>query len=408
MQISPNTKLYIATPCFGSQLHAAYVHSLLRTSNTLTKLGLEHVPAFVPGDSLITRARNVLVAQFMAGTCTHFLFIDGDIQWDDQSVLRLLAASEAHEVCCGVYPKKCLPPEYPVNFMPGASDHLNQDEQTGYVEIKDAPTGFLMVRRSAFERMMAAYPERKCILRQDSPAAEAPFEFNLFDCFIDDGRYLSEDFGFSRLWQGIGGRVWMDPQINLTHFGQYAYKGEITSILIPKGARPGRAEDIEGWMTHEELEFLRGAALNVDSIAEIGCWKGRSTFALLSGCDGPVYAVDHWLGSEGERAGPHAKAVTGDIFSQFMTNVGHFPNLRVVKQPSAIAAAQTPEVDMVFIDAGHRYEDVVIDIRAWKSKAAKLMCGHDYNWPGVQRAVAVELGEVQKGPGSIWIKEMAA
>ncbi len=411
MTINPSTNLFIATPAYGARLHTSYVQSILRTSNLLTVHGIRHTPAFLPGDSLITRCRNVMVAMFMAGPYDKLLFIDGDIKWEPEAVLRLLAATQCDgvEVAGGVYPKKCLPPEFPLNFMPGAERGLCQHAETGYIEIKDAPTGFLMVKRSAIERMMAAYPDRKCTFRSDGPPAELAFEYALFDCFIDNGRYVSEDFGFSRLWERIGGQVWMDPEIKLSHFGEYEYRAEISDRLVAsdESTRPTDARQIEGWMSDAELTFLEGAARHVNSIAEIGSWKGRSTFALLANCPGVVYAVDHWLGSEGERGGPHSEAVTGDVFSQFLRNVGQFPGLKVVKKPSPEAAEDVPPVEMVFIDGGHRYEDVVADIRAWRPKATKLLCGHDYNWPGVERAVNEELGGVRRGPGSIWLKEIA-
>jgi hypothetical protein len=227
------TMLYIATPCFGSMLHAGYVTSLLLTCNELARTGVHHLSAFLPA-SLITRARNTLAAQFMASESTHLLFIDADIKWEPDAVMRLLVAT-CHpeiEVAAGVYPKKGFPLEFAMNFALTPDRIVNEHPDTGYLEIRDAPTGFLMIRRSALERMMTAYPERKCCFRDDAPAGERAFEYALFDCLIDDdGRYLSEDYGFSRLWQRIGGKVWMDPEINLSHFGQHEYRGEIASVL---------------------------------------------------------------------------------------------------------------------------------------------------------------------------------
>ena len=43
-----------------------------------------------------------------------------------------------------------------------------------------------------------------------------------------------------------------------------------------------------------ELEWLYKAAKRMKSIVEIGSWQGRSTYVLLSGCQGPVMAVDKW------------------------------------------------------------------------------------------------------------------
>lgn len=163
---------------------------------------------------------------------------------------------------------------------------------------------------------------------------------------------------------------------------------------------------IQGWMASNELLWLEECARRMDSVAEIGCWKGRSTYSLAEHCPGPVYAVDHWLGSEDERMGPHKEATERDIFADFMGNVGHFPNLRVRRGASTEVAATLPMVDMAFIDAGHRYEDVVADLDAWAPKTLRLLAGHDYDYPGVGRAVKERFGDrVKGGPGSIWYVE---
>lgn len=94
----------------------------------------------------------------------------------------------------------------------------------------------MMIRRRALEQMEAAYPERKCTFREDAPAAEEAHEFNLFDFYIDSAcpmrRYLSEDFGFSRLYQRIGGQIWADPDIRLAHYGHKRYEGAIRDALV--------------------------------------------------------------------------------------------------------------------------------------------------------------------------------
>jgi hypothetical protein len=406
MTLDPSkVRLFIATPCYGALTHAAYTVSLLATKDALREAGVEHTIRLLPGDSLVPRARGVLTAKFMASDCTHMLFIDGDLYWKPESVLRLLAATSLPDVpvACGVYPRKEIPARFPVNFAIDEDRMLTWHDETRYVEIKDAPTGFLMIRRDAIQALIDAHPERKCSFREDAPADEERWEYDLYPTPIDtDKRYLSEDFGFSRLWQGIGGRIWADTKIHLAHYGQHRFEGSISDLFIDK---PRKAQDIEGWMTDEELGFLHAAATTVGSVAEIGSWKGRSTFALLSGCAGPVYAVDHWRGSEGEREGPHAEAVTGDVYAQFRDNVGHFANLRAVMASSVAGASAVPDVDMVFIDGGHTYAEVVADIRTWRPKARRILCGHDHHMPDVARAVADELGAVSV-VGSIWIKPL--
>ncbi len=118
-----------------------------------------------------------------------------------------------------------------------------------------------------------------------------------------------------------------------------------------------------------------------------------------------VYAVDHWQGSDTIKD----LADSQDVYAEFMKNVGHYLNLRVMKIPSLQAAQMLQDqVDMVFIDAGHTYEDCKADIDAWLPKAAKLIAFHDYcpGWPGVVRAVNEKFGSSVKTIGTIAYVEL--
>ena len=172
--------------------------------------------------------------------------------------------------------------------------------------------------------------------------------------------------------------------------------------------------DIKGWMALVELRWLDEQAQKMDSIVEIGCWYGRSTHALLSGCRGPVYAIDHWQGSpglNGEILFACRDVKTMDVFAAFMKNVGEFKNLQPIKMASldAVVGFQDQSVDMVFIDGSHLYAAVKADILAWLPKARKLISGHDYGhkvWgPGVAQALEEIFGtDFEIGPGGIWFK----
>lgn len=397
--------LWIGTPCYGAQVHAGYTVSLIKTLFHFQRLGIgDVVPRLLGGDSLITRARCTIVAEFMANPkATHLLFIDADIQWNPESIERLIQSE--HEVCCGIYPKKKIPLEFPLNFVKGSDERIPQCPY-GFLEISDAATGFLLIRRSAIEKMFSAYPELKCQLAQEPKEDEIPHSYALFDTMIDDdGRYLSEDFAFSRRWQAIGGRIWCDPQIDLIHYGPHPFTGSLRSFLIPRdSAGPQKAEDIPGWMEADELDWLRARAKEADSVAEIGCWRGRSTFALAENCTGTVYAIDTWQGSPGEELGSDPQ----QAYPEFMRNVGCFNNVSVVKRDSVAAAQHVPDVDFCFIDGAHNYHQASSDIRAWLPKTRRIIAGHDYHFPSVRRAVQDVLGEVREGPGWIWYKEIAA
>jgi len=160
--------------------------------------------------------------------------------------------------------------------------------------------------------------------------------------------------------------------------------------------RNPEASPIEGWMDIDELEWLHDQAVNMDTVLEVGAWKGRSTIALLRGCKGIVFAVDPWRGN-------------GHGYSEFIYNTTEFTHLVIVKMPSLKAATIfTAPVDMVFIDANHEYESIKGDIEAWLPKTKKIICGHDYGdplSPGVKQAVDETFDDV-RWVNSIWYKEL--
>lgn len=150
---------------------------------------------------------------------------------------------------------------------------------------------------------------------------------------------------------------------------------------------------IPGWMSEPELAWLGEQASTMRSVVEIGSLWGRSSFALLTACPGTVFCVDPWAGE------------LDGSYLEFMRNVGHFPNLQVLRTYSTEAAQKIDDVDMVFIDGSHDYLDVLADIEAWLPKTRRLLCGHDYGdeYACVVQAVHELLPGVSTNPvGTIW------
>lgn len=145
-------------------------------------------------------------------------------------------------------------------------------------------------------------------------------------------------------------------------------------------------DKIDGWMSLMELLFLYETSKQMDQIAELGSYKGRSTYALCSGCQGQVLTIDDFSLTDRQ---------------DLDRNVGHFNNVTIIEGKSHEFALP---VDMVFIDASHEYEDVKRDIEAWLSHAKKVICGHDWDWEGVKKAVTETIGQPDQVVGSIWVK----
>jgi hypothetical protein len=198
------------------------------------------------GDSLITRSRNKLVSVFLdMPQATHLMFVDADIGFNPQDVHRMLKFDQ--DVVAGMYPVKNIDwAKLRQNFKPDVSDEklkeagLNfvglpctgaeREERDGFVTGTYAGTGFKLIKRKVFERMITAYPETKYMIAQTFPRNATPSQnqYALFDCIIDPvggGTYLSEDFAFCQRWRKIGGKIWLDTQSRLSHVGAYKYEG---------------------------------------------------------------------------------------------------------------------------------------------------------------------------------------
>lgn len=166
-----------------------------------------------------------------------------------------------------------------------------------------------------------------------------------------------------------------------------------------------KAQEIRGWMSPEELAWLYETAQQMTSIVELGCHRGRSTYVLCSGCQGPVYAIDcHWCGTMHPFEGSEVYT-----YPEFMANVGHFPNLVPFEGHFAdfVASELIPaKFDMVFVDGDHAEFSMLEDLRLWAHRARKMVCGHDFDamTPGVEAALQKFYGMqgVQRGPGKIW------
>ena len=225
-----NIRPFVATPNYGGMLSSIYVRSLLGLVNAAWTHGFAMQTRFLDGDSLIPRARNRLVAEFMADPqWTHLFWIDADIGFAPDDALRLLLSG--HDVVAGVYPMKTdeAPPRFPVQLRPGARADLD-----GFAEVDAAPTGFMLIARDVLVRMAAEMPE----LRYTPDPVPGSNEGSLphhrfFDVLAepDNGRYLSEDFAFCHRWRALGGRVMADTTSNLTHHGTRNYRGRFDAAF---------------------------------------------------------------------------------------------------------------------------------------------------------------------------------
>lgn len=240
----------IGIPCYDQQVTEPFFMSMMKTALGFKNIGLNFAIATI-SDSLITRARNQLVAKFMANSeLTHLLFIDADIGFNSEDILKLLWHDK--DVMTGSYPikeirwnkiidlvKEGCPEEelvskslrYVVNPVKDSTGRIEVDN--GALSIYDAGTGFMLIKRSVFEKMFEEYSHLR--YKDDTGSLnenEREHSYALFNSYVDeDGRFLSEDYGFCRYWQKLGGTIWVDPSIEMTHLGRMKYTGKMMDYI---------------------------------------------------------------------------------------------------------------------------------------------------------------------------------
>jgi len=241
--VSVKANIFLGTPCYGGWLSEDYFHSILDLQNFCRQEEISLRIQTLGSESLITRARNTIVANFLDNKdATHLLFIDADIGFEANSIKRYLDFDK--EVICAPYPMKMISWElipqlvkenkdyknlchpYVLNFL----DKDNINVEKGFAEVLDAATGFMLIKRSCIEKMVKEYPDLYYVTDQiiNGKEYDSKNTYLFFDTMKDEnGRYLSEDYAFSRRWQKIGGKIWADVGSNLTHYGSYKYSGKL-------------------------------------------------------------------------------------------------------------------------------------------------------------------------------------
>ncbi len=200
-------KALLATPLHTGTAEREFITGLLEAH------GLYAGWTCLEGQANISRARDLLTAQFLASDCTTLIFIDGDVGFTRDDMSRLLASP--FSITGGLYPRKsaslkwvCVPQPEDLTPVPGHTD---------YRRVRRVGTGFLRIDRVALEKMLA-----------HGEVSEYPLNENrirhFFPTGLLDGEFLSEDYYFCELAARAGLGVYVDTRIRLRHVGRSVYR----------------------------------------------------------------------------------------------------------------------------------------------------------------------------------------
>lgn len=251
-------KIFISAPMYGGNCSGSFTKSCTDLAMMCTANGIEIQFYFLFNESLIQRARNYIVDEFLRSDCTHLMFIDADIAFNPRDVLGLLAVyiqnPEEYNVVTGPYPKKTIAwekvkkaadagmaNENPFDLEQYTADYVFNPvkKRTEFnlsepLEVSEAGTGFMLIPRQTFEKFAEAHPE---LSYKPDHVRTNHFDGSreitaFFDCVIDPEtkRYLSEDYFFCKEVRKLGMKVWMCPWMQLQHIGSYIFKGNMAAI----------------------------------------------------------------------------------------------------------------------------------------------------------------------------------
>lgn len=169
--------------------------------------------------------------------------------------------------------------------------------------------------------------------------------------------------------------------------------------------------EMQGWIDGPNFKHYFCEAISREPnagglvVVEVGSWKGLSACIMCeylrdAGKDGGsrVIAIDTWLGSPEHVRQLGAQRHLGypTLYAQFLSNV-RFHGCEGIIYPFPISSVQGGHfleqngvlADIVYIDAGHEYDAVIIDIIVfWRIlRPGGTMILDDFSWPGVRRAI---------------------
>lgn len=239
--------LFVATPMYGGLCTGMYTSGIMQLVGACGQNGMKMYFSFMMNESLITRARNSMAFDFLKSDATHMMFIDADISFNPNDVVRMVQADK--DIICGIYPKKEInwvevteavkrgvPPDQLQNHTGAFVVNLahGEDSKTGNInepiEIANGGTGFMLIKREVFEKLAEKVPSyTNDMYHAVDTVREVKIIKEFFATSIDEesNRLLSEDYHFCKIARESGFTVWCAPWASFGHTGTYTFSGQL-------------------------------------------------------------------------------------------------------------------------------------------------------------------------------------
>ena len=243
--------IFLATPVH-SECSIHYTQALLELQQLCHAKKIKITFSLIKS-SLVTQGRNLCVAGFLESNCTHMLFIDSDIYFNSKSIIKMIERDK--DVLSIPYPLKTMMWDkaldrikkndiktindlktslntYPMRVE---NDNNIKLDEGGVMEVTHSPTGCMLIKRSVFDKLIKAYPEKSIVQKTviNGQYVDRPNMWNFFDTIHDPETktYLGEDFSFCKLWKDLGGKCYAYIKDPIVHIGEHQYEGRFADEL---------------------------------------------------------------------------------------------------------------------------------------------------------------------------------
>lgn len=219
-------KLMVGIPAHDGRVNLKTAFALAQLAAVVAPIGATLTLTQVSGCSIITKARNSIVHDFLKSDATDLLFIDSDVVVSHNAILRLLALSGDKDVTAGAYPRRGTDRKFFLDMYFDKEGQLVFDEN-GLVRVHRIGTGFMLIRRHVLEHMVSRHPEWAY---HNDVTDET--EVAVFDFAVKNGEYFGEDYLFCDRVVEEGFTVFLDPSISLPHIGTEEFSRDFEADVL--------------------------------------------------------------------------------------------------------------------------------------------------------------------------------
>lgn len=214
--------LMIAIPSYDGKIHYDTARGLAQTAVICGKHGISFASDVRPHDAFIGKARSIMCEQFLDRGLRDMLFVDADIGFSVDEVIKICKVPEDVSVAMGLYRMKQDGPDESklVKYPALLTDPIERHEKDPFLlKMVYGPAGFMLIRRPVLEAMIEKWPTEWW--EDDSGKIHDFFPAGRM------GNYFNgEDIAFCNRVRECGFDIYGVQGLKLRHYGEKRWPSE--------------------------------------------------------------------------------------------------------------------------------------------------------------------------------------